>query len=304
MFIASAIVTAQKIMQTIYNKTLLAWDMDNPFEQLLPLATEVPSTGAEEDYRWLQEMPIFLEWLGDLTVSDIANFAYTLRNQHFAAGVGIDKDELADDKWGMITPRLQGLAARAKLHRAKLIHSLILNATANLAYDGIAVIADPTGVRVNDNLLAGTISAATPTVAQIQADIRTMRNAMLAFVDGRGEVLGFTPDTFVVPPNLEMGFKTVLGAVSDPATTSAGGYNAYRGIASVVVDPSLSDLNDFYGLCTRWPVKPFVYQNRQEAELELVEQKLNKKLIFKADYRGAAGYSFPALIAKCVSAVG
>jgi phage major head subunit gpT-like protein len=304
MLTSSAIVTAEKIMRTLYNQTLLAWDMDNPFEQLLPLATEIPSTGAEEDYRWLQEMPIFAEWLGDLTVSDLSNYAYTLRNQHFAAGVGIDRDELEDDKWGMITPRLQGLAARAKLHRAKLIHNLILNATSNLAYDGIAVIADPTGVRVNDNLLAGTISAASPTVAQAEADIRTMRNAMLAFVDGRGETLGFTPDVFVVPPNLELLFRTIVGSPSDPALSGNGQFNAFRGIAEVVVDPALTDANDFYGLCTRWPVKPFVYQNRKDVELELVEQKLNKKLVFKADYRGAVGYSFPALIAKCVSAVG
>ena len=74
-------------------------------------------------------------------------------------------------------------------HKGELLDSLIVNGTANLAYDGIAFFADPSGVRVNDNLLAGTISAATPTLAQAAADVITMRKAMMAFTDDKGKAV-------------------------------------------------------------------------------------------------------------------
>jgi phage major head subunit gpT-like protein len=304
---ASALVTAEKIMKTIYNEAVGAMAVSNPFIRLLICATMTTSDGAEEDYRWLGAMPTFQEWFGDITVDDLATYAYTLRNRHFYGAVGIDSDELDDDKWNLITPRIQSLAQRSLLHRGRLIHDLIINGTSYLAFDGIAFFADATGVRVNDNLLAGTISAATPTVAQVMADIDTMRKAMLAFVDDKGEIIGVTPDTFVIPPNLERVFRTAATATSDPTLTSAGGANpAASWIREIVVDPALTDANDFYGLCTTYPVKPFVLQMRQEVDIWLrnLRENVNKKLTFGADYRCAAGLALPVLAAKAVSAVG
>jgi phage major head subunit gpT-like protein len=303
---SSALVTAEKVMKTIYNQAIGEMGQSNAFAGLAQLATVVPSDGAEEDYRWLQSMPMFSEWLGDLTSDDLANYAYTLRNKHFAAAVGVDSDELDDDKWNLITPRIQALAYRAAMHKGKLIHDLIANGTSYLAFDGIAFFSDATGARVNDNLLAGTISAATPTVAQIEADIRTMRNAMMGFVDDRGEIIGLTPDTFVVPPNLEIGFRAVLNSNAWVSTSNAGAANPYQGMARVLVDPALSDANDFYGFCTTYPVKPFVWQERQATDtwLRTLRENVNKKLTFGADYRAAAGLALPILAAKAVSAVG
>ena len=45
-----------------------------------------------------------------------------------------------------------------------------------------------------------------------------------------------------------------------------------------------------------------IYQNRQGLKKELVRQPLNRKLIFKADYRAGYGYSLPHLAIKLVSA--
>lgn len=304
MLTSTQIVAAQKIMQTIFNQAVAEMISGNPWAALALLATEIPSTGSEEDYRWLGAMPLFEEWFGDMNVEDLAEYSFTLKNRHFAAGVGVDRNEIEDDKWGLIKPRIQALALRAQQHRGKLIEDLILNGTTYKAFDGIAFFSDVSGVRVNDNLLAGTISAGTPTVAQVEADLDTVRQAMMQFKDDKGEVIGVAPTVFAVHPKLERLFRTVMRSGADPNLANAAAYNPFaEWMKGVIVLPSASDLNDFYAFCVDYPLRPYIWQKRQEVETELVEQKLNKKLVFKGDYRANAGLGMPVLAAKVVSAI-
>jgi phage major head subunit gpT-like protein len=306
MLIASQIVTAEKIFKTIYNQAIARFAGANPWVALAALASDVPSDGAEEDYRWLGAMPVFQEWLGDITSEDLAEYSYTLRNKHFAAAASIDSDELADDKYGLIRPRIEMLAVRALQHRGQQIEQLILNGVTLLAYDGIAFFSDVSAPRTIDNLGAGTISAATPTIAQVEADIDTMRQTVMQFIDDKGIVIGLVPMVFACHPKLERLFRTVARSAADPGISNAGAFNPFAGwIQDVVVLPSASDVNDVYGFVVDMPVKPFVFQIRQNAEpwLDDTAAKRNRKLIFGSDYRGNFGYSLPHLAIKLVSGV-
>jgi len=308
MLTQSAIIRAEKVFKTIYNKAIGEMAVSSPFIALGRLATEIPSDGGEEDYRWLGTMPLFTEWLGDITVEDLADYEYTIKNKHFAGAVGVDRDELEDDKFGLIIPRIQSLAYRALVHRGRRIHTLIANGTTNLAFDGIAFFSNVSAPRVNDNLLAGTLTATGGTLAQVQADIDAMRQAMMAFVDDKGEIIGLAPDTFVVHPLYERLFRMVAESSTDPTLTLPSGVkNVFQGwIKEVVVDPALAvaDANDFYGFCTEYPIKGLVFQNRQEREtwLDDTNKNVNKKLVFGADYRAGYGYALPQLACKSVGA--
>ena len=300
------IVVAEKVFKTIFNEALQTFSRLDPWTRLGSLASEVPSDGAEEDYRWLGSLPVFQEWLGDIELDELADYSYTLRNKHFAAAVGVDSDEIADDKFGIIKPRIQGLAIRALQHRGKQIQDLILNGTTNTAFDSIAFFSDVSGVRTIDNLGAGTISAGTPTLAQVEADIDTMRQTIMQFADDKGETIGLIATVFACHPKLERLFRTVLASTADPATSNAGAYNPFKDwIEDVVVLPGASDVNDVYGFVVNMPVKPFVFQNRQATEQWLDDSlaKRNRQLAFGADYRGNFGYSLPHLAVKLVSGV-
>jgi phage major head subunit gpT-like protein len=300
----STIVAAQTLFRTIFNMALAEFASKDPWVRLAMLATEVPSTGPQEIYRWFGSLGAFEEWLGDLNADDLNEYEYTLKNRHFAKGIGVDEDELADDKLGMIVARIRFLAVRALQHRGQQIENLILNGETNLAFDGVAFFANAGGARTIDNLGAGTISAGTPTVAQVEADIDTMRQSMMAFVDDAGERIGLTPTVFCGSAKVERVFRTVMNSTSDPALSNSGASNPVGGwIDDYVVLPRATDLNDVYGLCVNMPVKPFLYQNRQETEQELIRQALIRKLIFKADYRASFGYSLPHLAIKLVSGV-
>ena len=307
MLTQSQIVIAQKMFKTIYNKAIAEMAVSSPFIALGRLATEIPSDGAEEDYRWLGAMPLFTEWLGDITVEDLKDYEYTIRNKHFAGAVGIDRDELEDDKFGLIIPRIQSLAYRALVHRGRQVESLIANGITGLAFDKLPFFDDIGGLRTNDNLIGGTLHATVPAIAEVMVAIDVMRQAMMAFVDDKGEVIGLAPDTFVVSPLYERVFRTVNESTSDPSLTNAGAANPVRSwIKEIIVDPAIAsgDANDFYGFCTDYPVKALVSQQRQATELWLdgTNVKVNRKLVFGSDYRAGYGYALPQLGCKWVGA--
>jgi phage major head subunit gpT-like protein len=302
MVTGTTIVAAEQVFRTIFNQALQAFAGMNAWTRLASLVTEIPSTGPQEVYRWLADLPVFEEWLGDLNVDDLAEAAYTLANKHFGKGVGVDEDELADDKLGLIVSRIQMLAVRYLQHVGQQIENLVLNGATNLAFDGVAFFSDVSGVRLIDNLGAGTISAGTPTAAQIEADIDTMRMTVMQFKDSKGIAIGIVPMVFAGHPKMERLFRTIMNSTGDPAGAHAGVSNPVRDmIRDYISLPNATDLNDVYGFAVDMPVKPFIYQNRQGLNQELVRQPLNRKLIFKADYRAGYGYSLPHLAIKLVS---
>lgn len=304
MVTGTMIVAAETLFRTIFNQALQQFAGMNAWTRLATLATEIPSTGPQEIYRWLGDLPVFEEWIGDLNIDDLGEFAYTLLNKHFAKGVGVDEDELADDRMGLIRSRIEMLAVRYLQHVGQQIETLILSGTSLLAFDGIAFFSDVSGVRLIDNLGTGTISLATPTIAQVEADIDTMRQTVMQYKDAKGVAIGLVPMVFAGSPKLERLFRMVMTSTADPGLANAGVANPFRSMISDYIPlPNATDHNDVYGFVTDMPVKPFIYQNRQGLNQELVRQPLNRKMIFKADYRAGYGYSLPHLAIKLVSAV-
>jgi phage major head subunit gpT-like protein len=300
------IVRYQNVFRLEYEKASQQIADTNLWAALATLGTEIPSTGESEDYRWLADTPEFDEWVGDINMDDLGEYEFNIKNKDFSAAVKIYRNEIEDDKLDIIMPRVRGMPAGEGRKWGKLIHSLLTGGTTALAFDGVAFFSDASGNRLNDNLLAGTISAATPTLAQVEADIDTVRNAMAAFKNSRSEIVGIVPDTFVVPAKLEKFFRQLQTSAADPSAGNSGVSNPYSGfIKRIVVDPGLTDANDFYALCTTYSVGPFVRQKRQAVEtvLDASHVNINKTLFFQANFRGNAGYGLPILAAKVVSSV-
>jgi len=301
----SDLVRYEALFRKEYAMAAAAIDRTNLWALLATIGTPLPSTGVGNDYRWFGSLPEFEEWVGDRNLSDLSEYNYTILNKDFQAAVRIDKNDLNDDSLGMIMTRIRDLPTGVERKWGKLMHELLINGTTNKAFDGVAFFSDVSGVRLNDNLLAGTISAGTPTIGQVEADIDTVRTAMAAFKNENGEPLGIMPDVYIVHPKLERFFKMVFESTSAVSGSNSGVANWANGMGRVIVDPALTDVNDFYALCTSYSVGPFVKQNRQNVEtvLDDTQVNINKAYFFGADFRGNAGYAFPILAAKVVSAV-
>lgn len=293
-------VALEKALKVEYDKAYEAMIKEaGPARAVAALATEVPSTSASEKYGWLGDVPLVKEWLGPKTAGGLKDYDYTIKNKDFYSAVEIDRNEIEDDQMGIINPRIGMLVAAVAQYKFELIEDLIINGVTRLAYDGSAFFANRTAP--NDNLLAGTGA----TVAAIKADIYSSRAAMMKFASDMGRVLGFALDTIVVPPELEGPMMEAVMTSAAPDATYGGLFNPIKGwIKQVIVMPRLSDPNDWYGLSTGFPLKPFVYQNRKAptSVLDDSEVKKTRKLIYSAEMRGNAGYGFFQMAVKVVNA--
>jgi len=297
------------VVDTVALEKALKVEFDKAYEAMLKeagparavaaLATEVPSTSASEKYGWLGDVPVVKEWLGPKTAGGLKDYDYTIKNKDFYDAIEIDRNEIEDDQMGRIVPRMGMLVVAVAQYKFELLEDLIINGATGLAYDGSAFFADRTAP--NDNLLAGT----GVTVAAIKADIYAARAAMMKFTSDVGRVFGFAMDTIVVPPALEGPMLEAVMTSAAPDATYGGLFNPIKGwIKQVIVMPRLIDTSDWYGLCTAFPLKPFIYQNRKDPVqvLDDSEVKKTRKLIYSAEMRGNAGYGFFQMAVKTVNA--
>ena len=112
-----------------------AWQQADSLADMV--ATQVPSTGAEEHYAWLGTMPRFREWLGDRTIQSLAAHDFLIKNKTFENTVGVKREDIEDDKYGLYNPLIQQLGMEAKTHPDELVfQNLVLNGPSQKCYDG------------------------------------------------------------------------------------------------------------------------------------------------------------------------
>ncbi|MFW5776816.1 MAG: Mu-like prophage major head subunit gpT family protein [Spirochaetota bacterium] len=267
---------------------------------LMQIAMMNPSTGAAEEYPWLGAMPVVEEWLGEATADQLEDYEYLLRNRDYVASVLINQNAIDDDQTGVLRTLAQQLATRILRHPEKLLIQAIIDGDSNAAYDGEDFFSNVSGARTIDNLLTGTGT----TLAQMEADLNAALVAMAEFEDDKGEPLGIRGNVIVCPVAMENNFRRLVQSTSDP--TASGGietFNPYSGRFTVIGDPRLDadDNDDWYLFATNEPVRPFIYQLRQNAMNDMQKKPGTKQWLFTADYRGAVGYGIPHLAVKTVN---
>lgn len=100
------------------------------------IALEVPSTTAEETYAWLGQTTGFREWLGDRVIQNLKSHNYTIRNKSFENTVGVPREAIEDDQYGVYTPLMAQIGQDAAEHPAGMVFDLLKNGFATAGYDG------------------------------------------------------------------------------------------------------------------------------------------------------------------------
>jgi phage major head subunit gpT-like protein len=100
------------------------------------IAMSVPSKTGEEKYGWMGTTTKFREWLGDRVVQNLTLHDYTIKNKTFENTVGVKRDEIEDDQYGVYTPLMTQLGMDAALHPDELIFALVQAGFATPCYDG------------------------------------------------------------------------------------------------------------------------------------------------------------------------
>jgi phage major head subunit gpT-like protein len=89
----------------------------------------VPSSTSQTIYPWLGRTTGFREWVGDRVLQALEAHAYTIVNKTFEDTVGIERERIEDDQYGVYSPVIEQLGWDARTHPDQLIFGMMKAAT-------------------------------------------------------------------------------------------------------------------------------------------------------------------------------
>lgn len=248
--------------RTLWEDAFLAASSINPYARY---CTEVPSTTDTESYNWLGTVPKMSEWIDNRKLTGLAAYTYSIKNKHYEASLEVDRDSIEDDKYNLYRPRIQQLGQEAARFPTELAINALVAGGSNACYDGANFFStthseEATGNQINTNTGTGV------TLATVRADFLTARTRMGKLVDGRGRPMNLKPDLVMIPLDLQDVFEQLINT-NLLALNSVAQSNNLFGAADIWIEGQLtSDVNDWYMMNTKQPVKPLIFQNRKSAE--------------------------------------
>lgn len=266
------------IFNKVFTETKILWDK---------IATKVPSETGEENYKWLGKIPRMREWMGDREIQNLTASDYTIKNKDFELTIGVDRNDIEDDKLGIYNPVIQDIAQSTATFPDTLIFKLLKEGFENKCYDEKPFFFEEhkAGKKTISNKGKKKLSIASYAAA---------RSSMMSLKDENGESLNIIPNLLVVPPALEEQGRQILLADQINGTT-----NTYKNTAELLVVPELAGEDEaWYLLCTTKPLKPLIYQERKAPKFDaLIDDKdenvfMRKQYLYGVHARSNAGYGF------------
>lgn len=290
----------QKIQNSVITFSVLfhgALD-EVPSDPIEDIAMVVPSDTDTEEHGWLGTVPGFTEWVGDRKLGTLRAEGMQLKNRDWANGIRVGRNTILDDKLGLVRPRIQMLAIKARQHRPQHMVEVLANGFdganpkigTGLSYDGAFLISD--SHREGDGKPQSNLG----TRPLDHASYATARVAMQTLVDEQGDPLYVQPSHLLVGPENEQVGREILESdlriVGGVATR-----NVQRGTAELLVSPRLVGpwAKYWFVLDLTKPVKPLILQMRQEIEFHALEDMqsdaafMRKEHKYGADARYAVG---------------
>lgn len=100
------------------------------------VATEVPSTTAANTYGWLGQFPQMREWIGDRVIRDIKSHAYQIQNKSWESTVGVRREDIEDDTFGVYGPLFEEMGYAAATQVDLALWPLLKAGDVTTCYDG------------------------------------------------------------------------------------------------------------------------------------------------------------------------
>lgn len=258
---------------TVFNQAFEETEVQHP-----KIAMLVPSDTRDETYAWLGAVPSMREWVGDRVAKKLSSYGYNIKNKDFELTISVPRNDIEDDHIGVYKPMFQDLAYSAKLNPDRLVFSLFTKAFSELCFDGQAFISTE-----HKPLFEGSKSAkqSNKGTAKLSPEsYGAARTQMMTFQNDEGNPLYIVPDMLVVSPQNEALAKTILTANEIKQEV-----NIYKDTADFLVVPELAATpSQWFLLCTKRPVKPFIFQNRRDARLIRMDKDNDDNVFFKKEY--------------------
>lgn len=285
-----------------------------PRNALEDLYTEVQSTTRIEEWDWMGDLPDFQEWNGDRVLAELKAFTLRILNKDWSNGIRIHQNDFADDRLGLLPPKIAQLAQKARSHRVRLMVKLLINGfdgvqytdvSNGLAYDGKFFFSSSRVTGVNKLTTALTADAAG--LAALQAAEKLLQKQTSYDGVDKLEIMG---TDLIIGPDLVPAAEFLMKADFIPsAAGTATQTNIMKGRYKVHVSPLLVGAYAGYWFIADLskPVKPFLFQMRDEITTSAIignkggqndseSRFANGTLKFGAEARYNVAYLEPRLI--------
>ncbi|MEW5893375.1 MAG: Mu-like prophage major head subunit gpT family protein [Pseudomonadota bacterium] len=100
------------------------------------IAMRVPSTTKTENYGWMKDMPGMRELVGQRVINNLESAAAQLTNKTYEHTIGVDVDDIADDRLGIYTPMFQMQGEIVARHPDELVWALLAAGFTAKGFDG------------------------------------------------------------------------------------------------------------------------------------------------------------------------
>lgn len=267
---------------TAFNKS---FDSITPSYQ--QVATVVPSSTGEQDYKWLGQIPEMREWIGEREVQKLAAYEYSIKNKKFEMTQGVPRDDIEDDKYGVYASLFSFMGESAAQHPDKLVFGAMMDGFTALCYDGKPFFAENHQVGRETYSNRGSYKLS-------RESYKNARTAIMSVRGDQGRSLNLVPDLLVVPPALEEEARLILEADQIGGTT-----NVLKGTAKPLVVPILAEHPSYWFLlCTSRFLKPFIYQLREKIRFTALTRDTDENVFMRDEFlygasgRSNAGYAF------------
>jgi phage major head subunit gpT-like protein len=267
------------------------------------VATVVPSSHESQVFPFGARVGKMREWKGPRIAKQLSNYEYVLVNKTFESTIEVPVNAFEDDTLGVHLSPMSELghgAAKWPDYQVKDRMQNGKSGTASLGFDG-----QPFFSTTHDLNPEGDQSNLFTTLPLNAANLETVVIAMRQFKDEVGEVMGAGRLTLVIPPNLELTAKSIVGAALI-ADSGAGVTNVMQNYVDIMVlDELENEPTTWYVADFTKGLKPFLFQQRMAPKMTS-RTGLESDNVFERDMfewgtkaRGVAGYGPWWLCSRC-----
>ena len=170
-------------------------------------------------------------------------YKQTYTHKEYAVDFGVERKDIADNNFVEVFRVVDRIGDSASLFRETEAASIFNNAfTVASGADGTYLCSDShplspqkTGVTQDNNFA----------LALTKANVRTVREAMMAFTDDNGNKMGITPNMLLVPPALEDDAIEIVNSTLNPDNAN-NTINPLEGSLELIVWPYLTDTDAWF----------------------------------------------------------
>lgn len=279
------------------------------------LCTIRSSGTSQNTYAWMGQLPMMREWVGPRVIERLSLHGYTIVNRDFEKTVALPQNMVEDDTYGSLEPVVQELGYAARKNPDVIVREAIEDNPE--CFDGKAFFAANHPVDLYDSS-KGTYGNLHKSHALTPENFAKGMVAMRKVKGPSGLPLGVRPSHIIVPAALVPVARRIVKAdrMVEPVTqaspgtgfTAVGLDNIWKDSVEIIEIDELVDEEAWYLADLRRPIKPFIWQNRQDPRFVWKNQPtdtnvfMEKEYLFGVDSRGNAGVSLPFLCHKFTAA--